>query len=643
MELRPRVSSYEYTLAGDTFKYGRADLRNTAHSTLDDLQTVRIWQSYVHLLGRVSASNTAVAAYTSYSTNLVPATVVDGLYYSAPMVDIPSITTPMTGIATVVATPPGGTAETARVAFSLPSSIEVTSSQEPTSYNLSYNGRGMILADSRRQYSWDAAGRLLSITNNGVANAVRLAFQYYPDGRRALKTVSCFTNNAWIVTRSLHYAWQGWKLAAECERDGVGTVTAVRHFVWGPDIAGQQSASLESGAEGVGGLLLIREWKPGRGMKQYLPLTDGLGSVCGLIDATDGSLAAEYDYDPYGGPVIERGVAADACPFRHRTRYYDSESWLYYYGYRYYDPSTTKWISKDPLGEAGGWNLTCFCDNDPVNGFDPLGLYGMDMHFYAVYMVAIMAGQSPNDAWRLAYFSAYPDIDPVLDATTQGKKNWWKQWGKNKERMLEVHAVMHQLNGKKTREVESLRRSLKAKIQNEREPWKKGIMIHVFGDTFGHLKIQKIQQLRLIGPMGSYYYETIGWRTGGTTYKPGLGHGNDGYDPDLVALRPALAKEYLTQLFLALDGKDLNKLQNIFEVIDDIAKNGAVDQSDTWLKDATNEYAVDAFKRHAREKYGYGERNYGRQIFNPEEKTFFMGGKAGWKLAPKQIEEIFEK
>jgi len=186
--------------------------------------------------------------------------------------------------------------------------------------------------------------------------------------------VSCFTNNAWTVTRSLHYAWQGWKLAAECERDGAGTITAVRHFVWGPDIAGQQSASLESGAEGIGGLLLIREWKLGRGMKQYLPLTDGLGSVCGLIDATDGSLAAEYDYDPYGGPVIERGIAADACPFRHRTRYYDSESWLYYYGYRYYDPSTTKWISKDPLGEAGGWNLTCFCGNDPVNGYDPLGL-----------------------------------------------------------------------------------------------------------------------------------------------------------------------------------------------------------------------------------------------------------------------------
>jgi RHS repeat-associated protein len=356
--------AYEYTLAGDTFKYGRAALQNTAVETSDDLQTTRIWQPYLHLLGRVAASNATVTSFTSYKTNRFPATVTAGLYYATPVLDTLPQTIPTSGVATVIATLPSGTSDTARVAFSLPASYEM-----PV-----YNGRGMILSDSRRQYTWDAAERLISISNTGVSNAVKLAFQYYPDGRRAQKTVSCFTNNAWVVIRSLHYAWQGWKLAGECERNGAGAITAVRHFVWGPDIGGQQSASLDSGAEGVGGLLLIREWKPVRGMKQYLPLSDGLGNICGLIDATDGSLAAEFDYDPYGGPIIERGIATDACPFRNRTRYYDSESWLYYYGYRYYDPSTTKWISKDPLEEAGGWNLTCFCSNDPINRFDPLGL-----------------------------------------------------------------------------------------------------------------------------------------------------------------------------------------------------------------------------------------------------------------------------
>jgi RHS repeat-associated protein len=164
------------------------------------------------------------------------------------------------------------------------------------------------------------------------------------------------------------------------ERDGAGSIAAVRHFVWGPDVEGQRSGAFDSDAEGVGGLLLVREWTPARGVKTYLPLTDGLGSVCGLVDAADGSLAAEYDCDPYGNPLAGRGPAADACPFRHRTRYYDPETWLYYYGYRYYDPSVTKWISKDPLGEAGGWNLTCFCGNDPINKYDPLGdrAYGND-------------------------------------------------------------------------------------------------------------------------------------------------------------------------------------------------------------------------------------------------------------------------
>ena len=181
-------------------------------------------------------------------------------------------------------------------------------------------------------------------------------------------------------------------------------MTAVRSFVWGPDIWGQQSGSLESGAEGIGGLLLIRVWTPAGGSRLYLPLTDGLGSVCGLIDASDGSLAAEYDYDPYGGVVIERGPAAGACPFRHRTRYYDRETWLYYYGHRYYDPSTTKWISKDPKGEAGGWNLTAFCGNDPINNYDALGLEPQNV------LEVFMPGIAESDAYQLT--SSWDDPEP---------------------------------------------------------------------------------------------------------------------------------------------------------------------------------------------------------------------------------------
>jgi hypothetical protein len=47
---------------------------------------------------------------------------------------------------------------------------------------------------------------------------------------------------------------------------------------------------------------------------------------------------------------------------------------LIYYGYRYYDPVTGRWPSRDPIGENGGVNLYGFVGNDGVNRWDILGL-----------------------------------------------------------------------------------------------------------------------------------------------------------------------------------------------------------------------------------------------------------------------------
>ena len=44
---------------------------------------------------------------------------------------------------------------------------------------------------------------------------------------------------------------------------------------------------------------------------------------------------------------------AKANPFRFSTKYQDDETDLLYYGYRYYNASTGRWISRDPLEEAG--------------------------------------------------------------------------------------------------------------------------------------------------------------------------------------------------------------------------------------------------------------------------------------------------
>jgi hypothetical protein len=42
-------------------------------------------------------------------------------------------------------------------------------------------------------------------------------------------------------------------------------------------------------------------------------------------------------------------------------------------GYRSYNPSTGRWLNRDPIGEQGGLNLYGFGPNSPVNGYDILG------------------------------------------------------------------------------------------------------------------------------------------------------------------------------------------------------------------------------------------------------------------------------
>lgn len=50
------------------------------------------------------------------------------------------------------------------------------------------------------------------------------------------------------------------------------------------------------------------------------------------------------------------GPAAKTNPFRFSTKYQDDETDLLYYGYRYYDASTGRWLSRDPIEEQGGLN-----------------------------------------------------------------------------------------------------------------------------------------------------------------------------------------------------------------------------------------------------------------------------------------------
>jgi len=73
---------------------------------------------------------------------------------------------------------------------------------------------------------------------------------------------------------------------------------------------------------------------------------------------------------PFGEVIRATGPLARANPFRFSTKYQDDETGLLYYGYRYYDPNTGRWLSRDPIEELGCINLYEFTRNSPAGFID---------------------------------------------------------------------------------------------------------------------------------------------------------------------------------------------------------------------------------------------------------------------------------
>jgi RHS repeat-associated protein len=100
---------------------------------------------------------------------------------------------------------------------------------------------------------------------------------------------------------------------------------------------------------------------------------DANGNVGALLEA-DGTMVAHYEYDPYGKALVADGPAAKANPYRFSAKYSDDETSLYYYGYRYYQPESGRWVSRDPIGEMGCDNVFVFASNNSINVMDLMGL-----------------------------------------------------------------------------------------------------------------------------------------------------------------------------------------------------------------------------------------------------------------------------
>jgi RHS repeat-associated protein len=99
---------------------------------------------------------------------------------------------------------------------------------------------------------------------------------------------------------------------------------------------------------------------------------DGLGTVTSLANGS-GTLTQSYTYDSFGKQTASSGSLVNA--FQYTGRESDSETGLYYYRARYYDPTVGRFIGEDPAGfDAGSPNFFAYVGNDPTDAIDPYGL-----------------------------------------------------------------------------------------------------------------------------------------------------------------------------------------------------------------------------------------------------------------------------
>jgi RHS repeat-associated protein len=104
----------------------------------------------------------------------------------------------------------------------------------------------------------------------------------------------------------------------------------------------------------------------------YYYHADGLGTITTLTDK-HGQIAQKYEYDSFGN--LKNSDSRIEQPYTYTGREWDRETGLYYYRARYYDPMEGRFVSKDPIGFAGGdVNLFAYVKSNPVNFIDPMGL-----------------------------------------------------------------------------------------------------------------------------------------------------------------------------------------------------------------------------------------------------------------------------
>ena len=202
------------------------------------------------------------------------------------------------------------------------------------SQTFTYDANGNMTSDGTRTYAWDAENRLIRI----VEGPKRTEIEY--DGFHHWTRI--VERNGATTVSDRRFIWDGNTLVEQ--RNGTSTTAAQRYLPQGVQ----------------------------QGTNKFFYTRDHLGSIREVVNNT-GSVVARYDYDPYGRRTKLSGTFDSDFGFT--GHYFHAPSGLHFAPFRAYSAELGRWLSRDPIREEGGINLYSYVSNNPINLWDPWGLF----------------------------------------------------------------------------------------------------------------------------------------------------------------------------------------------------------------------------------------------------------------------------
>jgi len=187
-------------------------------------------------------------------------------------------------------------------------------------------------SDQRRAF-WLHLGRenrLLNMTSlSGAPTASQYTLDFTSDymGRRIQKIVSTNNGSSWITSYTEKYVYDWWNVVAILD----GSNNLLYSFNWGLDLSGSMQ-----GAGGVGGAISMTVYS-GPNAGTYYYCYDGNGNVVALVNAANGSVAANWDTAPSANSSAPP-AHGEGQPLHVLHQVLRLGDGLYYYGYRYCNP-----------------------------------------------------------------------------------------------------------------------------------------------------------------------------------------------------------------------------------------------------------------------------------------------------------------